>query len=351
MPRSIALVGRARSSSPPTSTASRCRPNASTIDRQVSRSPARRPSGSSSDARTIGALVISPLLLVTYAIGLFLGVPVIARELERGTVRLAWWLTPSRWRWYLARLLPILGVVVAPDLRRRRRGRPDVRGEQPDARHLEVVRRLRRARRSARGSGGLHLRGRGLRRVVHRAGLAGGDHRGARRDHRAERWHQRPRADPRQRGGRRSRWTRSTARASAQGDKYIDQKFVLPDGTLVGYDYFFKAASDDPFDENGNPRYPMVNLVIPGERYRFVEAREAARPARRVAGRAAHRRLRRVAAAAGLTATRLRTRRASAAGRRRSCGLARPPGCVAGRSSPPRTGRPPTPPRTGRGRR
>jgi hypothetical protein len=39
-------------------------------------------------ARTIGALISSPLLLVTYTIGLFLGVPVIARELERGTVRL-----------------------------------------------------------------------------------------------------------------------------------------------------------------------------------------------------------------------------------------------------------------------
>jgi hypothetical protein len=59
---------------------------------------------------------------------------------------------------------------------------------------------------------------------------------------------------------------------SAPGDKFIDQKFVLPDGTLVGYDYF---GNEPPFDEFGNPSYPMVSLLIPGERYRFVEAREA----------------------------------------------------------------------------
>ena len=58
----------------------------------------------------------------------------------------------------------------------------------------------------------------------------------------------------------------------SRGDMYIDQKFVLPDGSLVGYEYF---NGSDPYDENGNSRYPQVSLVIPGERYRFVEAREA----------------------------------------------------------------------------
>ena len=48
----------------------------------------------------IGGLLLTPLLVVTYAVGLFLGVPIVARELERGTVRLAWSLAPSRWRWY-----------------------------------------------------------------------------------------------------------------------------------------------------------------------------------------------------------------------------------------------------------
>jgi hypothetical protein len=55
-------------------------------------------------------------------------------------------------------------------------------------------------------------------------------------------------------------------------DLYIDQKFVLPDGTLVDYGYFGGA---DPYDQNGMPKYPVVMLVVPGERYRFVETREA----------------------------------------------------------------------------
>ena len=58
------------------------------------------------------------------------------------------------------------------------------------------------------------------------------------------------------------------------GHMYFDQKFVLPDGSLVGYDYFDNDGKG-PYDEEGNPRYPMVSIVVPGERYRSVETREA----------------------------------------------------------------------------
>ncbi len=58
------------------------------------------------------------------------------------------------------------------------------------------------------------------------------------------------------------------------GDLYVDQRIQLPDGTLVGWDHF--SGDDQPWDENGNPIYPIFDLVVPGERYRFVEAREAA---------------------------------------------------------------------------
>jgi hypothetical protein len=43
--------------------------------------------------------------------GLLLGAPIIARELDKGTARLAWSLGPSRRRWYVQRVLPILVVV------------------------------------------------------------------------------------------------------------------------------------------------------------------------------------------------------------------------------------------------
>jgi uncharacterized membrane protein len=59
----------------------------------------------------------------------------------------------------------------------------------------------------------------------------------------------------------------------ASGDMFIDQRFVLPDGRLVNYEYF---GNESPFDEaTGNPRYPMVNLVVPGTRYQEVAARES----------------------------------------------------------------------------
>jgi hypothetical protein len=43
--------------------------------------------------------------------GLLLGAPLVARELDKGTARLAWSLGPSRGRWYLQRVVPILLVV------------------------------------------------------------------------------------------------------------------------------------------------------------------------------------------------------------------------------------------------
>jgi ABC-type transport system involved in multi-copper enzyme maturation permease subunit len=231
-----------------------------------------------SDAQFIAGLVLSPLLIVTFAIGLFLGVPVIARELERGTVRLAWWLTPSRWRWYLARLLPILVLVtglvfiagVAID-RLFAANNPGVdmsrsfegfgaRGGLLAARALFVF-----AASVAVGS----LLGRVLPAVIVAAlvvtiGLTA-----------VTNVHDRilqgeVAAIPVDPTGSDSGYR--------PGDRVYDQKFVLPDGTYVGYEYFFDGggANGDAFDENGNPKYPMVSLVIPGERYRSVEAREAA---------------------------------------------------------------------------
>lgn len=57
--------------------------------------------------QTTGIMVLVPILL-----GAILGIPVVAREAEMRTLGLAWALEGRRWRWLLARLLPMLAVVV-----------------------------------------------------------------------------------------------------------------------------------------------------------------------------------------------------------------------------------------------
>jgi hypothetical protein len=223
------------------------------------------------EARTYIGLVTTPLLIVSFAIGLFLGVPIIARELERGTVRLAWWLAPSRLRWYLARLLPVLLILVVLTFaagfamdRMFAASNPSedisnsfdgfgVRGGLIASQAVFIF-----AVAVVVGS----FIGRALPAVIVAAliagiGITGGLH--VQQKILASEAVVIP-IDPFQDGG------------AKPGDMYIDQKFVLPDGTLVGYEYF---GGTGPYDQNGQLLYPQVALVIPGERYQFVEAREA----------------------------------------------------------------------------
>jgi len=64
----------------------------------------------------IGRLSISVVPIFPFAAGLLIGVPLIARELESGTARLAWSLGPSRIRWFAQRSLPILAMVAVAAL-------------------------------------------------------------------------------------------------------------------------------------------------------------------------------------------------------------------------------------------
>jgi hypothetical protein len=52
------------------------------------------------------------LAIAPGVLGLILGVPIVARELEMRTAVFSWALAPSRWRWLLARFLPMLLVAV-----------------------------------------------------------------------------------------------------------------------------------------------------------------------------------------------------------------------------------------------
>jgi hypothetical protein len=59
-----------------------------------------------------GQIIATVLQAVPALIGAFAGAPVLAREMETGTFRYAWTLGFGRWRWTLAKLVP-LGIVVA----------------------------------------------------------------------------------------------------------------------------------------------------------------------------------------------------------------------------------------------
>ncbi len=50
--------------------------------------------------------------LAPFALGLFLGVPVVAREIEGRTAGIAWTLSRSRTRWLVQRVLPLGGAVI-----------------------------------------------------------------------------------------------------------------------------------------------------------------------------------------------------------------------------------------------
>jgi hypothetical protein len=58
-------------------------------------------------------LVQGILTCVPFLLGALVGGPLVARELERGTSRLAWSIAPSRVRWFATRLVPAAAVVFA----------------------------------------------------------------------------------------------------------------------------------------------------------------------------------------------------------------------------------------------
>jgi hypothetical protein len=65
---------------------------------------------------TYGRLAVATaalLQVVPALIGAFAGAPVLARELETGTFRFAWTLAFGRWRWTLAKLVPLAVAVAA----------------------------------------------------------------------------------------------------------------------------------------------------------------------------------------------------------------------------------------------
>jgi hypothetical protein len=213
------------------------------------------------------------LLFLSFAAALFLGVPIVAREIERGTSRLAWSLAPSRMRWFASRMVPILIVVAVLTFVAGIAADRFIAAMQPNDDLANSFTNF--------GFRGLLIASRAvfifsvsvlvgavvaralpaviLTAVIATIGLAGG-----------ERVHQMILESE----GVAIPINQETGEGAKPGDMYLDQKFVLPDGTLVGWQYF-NNEFNGPYDENGNPKYPQVAIVIPRERFRFVETREA----------------------------------------------------------------------------
>jgi hypothetical protein len=206
--------------------------------------------------------------ILPYAFGLFLGAPIVAREIERGTTRLAWSIAPSRLRWYILRTAPIVVVVVllafvagiaADRLFAARSPGVDVSNAFDGYGYRGGLLAVQALVITAGALGLGSVIGRLLPTIIIALvigvlgiALVGKLH---------------------------EQYTRREAIIVAadgeiRGARYIDQFFQLPDGRLVGWN---ELAEIDPaaMESEMGPQYPMVALVVPGERYREVEAREA----------------------------------------------------------------------------
>lgn len=199
--------------------------------------------------------------------GLLLGGPLIARELDRGTARLAWSLGPSRRRWYLQRVLPILVVVVLTAMI------IGIVAEQLVALFAPDVD-------LANSFVGFHLRGVLLATsalLLASIAIAVGSIigrqiptlllalvlGGATLVAIAE-IHQRVLAGDA---------VRLTGENNYGNDLIVGEgRFELPDGRLVTWD---EMVAEDPTVMEREFNYPYVEFGIPRERYREIEAREA----------------------------------------------------------------------------
>lgn len=205
--------------------------------------------------------------------GLLVGGPVIAREIERGTTSLAWSMSPSRLLWFLHRVVPMVILLLVVSY---------IVGVAAD--HL--MRPLMPQANLDQSFAGFRFRGMLLATqafLLASTAVAIGSMLG--------------RAVPTfllslilgtlslvAVAAVHREVLLSEAAIVAQDENFIfsnndltlDYKFQMPDGALVSYEQMIAIdpAAFDP--DTGAARYPNVLLLVPGERYRAVEAREAA---------------------------------------------------------------------------
>lgn len=209
------------------------------------------------------------IAVLPFITGLFLGGPLVAREIERGTTRLAWSIAPSRLRWYLSRMLPIVAAVglvtfaagIAADrLTAAISPNVDIANSFDSFGQRGLLVAVTGLVMAAGAIGLGAVVGRVLPTVILALILGYLGLTGVVKLH--------------------DQFTAGEAvlvdgENVGRGDRYVDQFFRLPDGRLVDWN---GLAEFDPesMTRAEEPSYPIVSLVIPGSRYREVEARQAA---------------------------------------------------------------------------
>jgi hypothetical protein len=215
-----------------------------------------------------GAIVAALTVLVPLAAAVLIGVAIVGREIERGTTRLAWALSPSRRRWLTQRVVPVLVFVVVIGLALGAAADRWLVASEPGTDPATAF--------AAFGSRGPVLAARAVfafflalavGSVLGRAlpalmvgalltivGLTGGSQ-----------VHARILASE-----------AVVIEKPAPGDLWIDQRFRLPDGGLIGWEEMERI--DPPpaewTEETIWPTLPMVTIGVPGTRYTEVSLRE-----------------------------------------------------------------------------
>ena len=214
-----------------------------------------------------GAIVGGLATIFPTIAGLLLGGPLIAREIERGTARLAWSLSPSRLRWFGHRVLPVLGLLVVGlflvGLAADRLAASVSIGTDMSAsfvgfrtRGILLATQAVLVAATAIGLGAVLGRAVPTLFITFVLGtllvVAVGNQHAALLVNETVR--------------------RGDETAFDPDDFQVDYRFALPDGRLLTWN---EIVAEDPSREEFGIDYPLVALVIPGERYREVETREA----------------------------------------------------------------------------
>jgi hypothetical protein len=210
----------------------------------------------------LGLVPVFPFLA-----GLVLGVPVIAREIERGTARLAWSLSPSRTRWFLQRVVPAIVVITVSGLAIGVVSEWIVALFAPGVDLAESFQAFHErgalVATSALVAGSIAvcigaIVGRPVPGLILALALSGVTLLAVSEVHKRVLI---------------SETVVSPVEAYDDNDLLLDSRFQLPDGSLLTWD---ELVARDPRVQESGTEYPFVQLVIPSERYRAIEAREAA---------------------------------------------------------------------------